>query len=283
MRTGLSAIKRVSRLLRAKSRLVVCARAPGTSWMDRLFRVEVFLREGSLLLPGSGLPLFQAGRVFLGMLHGVRFHDSQATIIEPYRLGIEAFNRGAGEDSYILGCNAPKGPSLGLVRGMRITSDIMRSLASIMVLPRKQFFRNWHFRHRINDPNYICLNEDEQAFRSPIQIRGQGGDPADDSDFLLEEKRQILTELIVIPKIAAIFRPFDFSEGIRTDSAGRRWRFLFNWTDKLSKVRINRPVGGRWKMMWHSEDGNTASASVPKIDGLAGILPRSAAVLVEDI
>src|SRR5438874_7859348 len=49
-------------------------------------------------------------------------HDPQATRVEAYRRGMQAIRRGAG-NAFILGCNHPLWPSLGLIHGSRSRSE----------------------------------------------------------------------------------------------------------------------------------------------------------------
>lgn len=72
-----------------------------------------------------------------GALPGGNRFNENATKIEAYRMGMEAVLEGAGTDSFILGCNAPMWPSLGLVHGMRVTGDISRSWPKIKMLARE--------------------------------------------------------------------------------------------------------------------------------------------------
>ena len=70
-----------------------------------------------------GCTYFKLDANFWGAIHGGRLHDSHATRVEAYRRGMEAIRRGAG-DAFILGCNHPIWPSLGLVHGSRSSNDI---------------------------------------------------------------------------------------------------------------------------------------------------------------
>ena len=86
---------------------------------------------------------------------GVRFNKA-VTSVEAYRIGMEALWEVCGEDTYLLGCNAPLWPSLGVVNGMRVTNDIDRNIDSIKALSMQCFYRNWmHGKLWINDPD--CL------------------------------------------------------------------------------------------------------------------------------
>jgi alpha-galactosidase len=86
---------------------------------------------------------------------GVRFNND-VTSVEAYRIGLEALWEVCGADTYLLGCNAPLWPSLGIVNGMRVTNDIDRNIGSIKALSMQCFYRNWmHGKLWINDPD--CL------------------------------------------------------------------------------------------------------------------------------
>ena len=52
------------------------------------------------------------------------FADPARTSDERVRAGFDAIRRGAGDDTFLLGCGAPLGPTIGLVDGMRIGPDV---------------------------------------------------------------------------------------------------------------------------------------------------------------
>ena len=62
-----------------------------------------------------GCTYFKLDANYWGALPGARLHDPNATRIEAYRRGMEAIRRGAG-DAFLLGCNHPMWPSLGIAR-----------------------------------------------------------------------------------------------------------------------------------------------------------------------
>src|ERR1043165_2612777 len=72
-----------------------------------------------------GCAYFKLDANFWGAIHGGHFHDPRATRIEAYRRGMQAILRGAG-DSFVLGCNHPIWPSLGLIHGSRSSNEISR-------------------------------------------------------------------------------------------------------------------------------------------------------------
>ena len=94
-------------------------------------------------------------------MHGGRFHDPRATRVEAYRRGMEAVVRGAG-DSFLLGCNHPIWPSLGLIHGSRSSNDIKRTWDRIKTHRHgRTCSRNWqNGRLWWNDPDAIVLAGD---------------------------------------------------------------------------------------------------------------------------
>jgi alpha-galactosidase len=52
------------------------------------------------------------------------WHDPRLTPAERVRAGYDAVRRGAGDDTFLLGCGAPLGPCIGVVDGMRIGPDV---------------------------------------------------------------------------------------------------------------------------------------------------------------
>lgn len=101
------------------------------------------------------------------MPFGIR-DDESKTYVEAYRMGMKAILAGAGKDSYILGCNAPMWPSIGLVHGMRITGDISRKWSIFDVLAKECFYRNWqHKKLWINDPDCVVLDNIRRTLIGP--------------------------------------------------------------------------------------------------------------------
>ena len=111
---------------------------------------------------------FKMDAIMWGALpFGVRFEKNR-TSVEAYRMGMRAILEGAGEDSFLLGCNAPMWPSLGLVHGMRVTNDISRNFDSIKEVAREGFFRNWqNNRLWINDPDTVLLRNSDKVVPDP--------------------------------------------------------------------------------------------------------------------
>src|SRR5260370_29013359 len=97
----------------------------------------------------------ERGVMWWGGMEGGRFHDPRATRIEAYRRGMQAVIRGAG-DSFLLGCNHPIWPSIGVIHGSRSSNDIKRTWDRIAMTARQNLSRNWqNGRLWWNDPDAV--------------------------------------------------------------------------------------------------------------------------------
>ncbi len=112
-----------------------------------------------------------------------RWHDPTATPAQRVRAGYDAIRRGAGDETFILGCGAPLGPLVGVVDGMRIGPDVAPSWE---VAPGTTTFAGYEqaapstrnawratlvrsFMHRrlwINDPDCVLLRTEQTALSS---------------------------------------------------------------------------------------------------------------------
>lgn len=117
-----------------------------------------------------GIRYFKLDANFWGALHGGQFADRRATRIQAYRRGMAAILEGTGDDVFLLGCNAPLWPSLGLVHGMRVADDVERSGHRIRQIAKEIFSRSWQADRLWQlDPDCLCL----------LDIPGQSATPAE--------------------------------------------------------------------------------------------------------
>jgi alpha-galactosidase len=224
--------------------------------LEQIFRV---MRED------WGCTYFKLDANFWGAVHGSRYADKDATRIENYRRGMAAVIRGAGRDSFILGCNAPMWASIGVVHGMRTTGDIKREWSRFARCAREQFHRNWqHGRLWMNDPDCIVVStrvkprpatattaspaaasptDDEMMFHATA-IVASGGMLLNGDDYtgLTPAQKAILKKSLPPTGHPARFESDDFLEGRADLQDGRTLVFVFNWDDapRTHVVKLDR-------------------------------------------
>lgn len=147
------------------------------------------------------------------------YHDPSKTPAERVRAGYDAIRRGAGDDTFILGCGAPLGACVGVVDGMRIGCDVAPSWTHDWAFPSGyletvpatvnsyQATLARSFMHRrlwLNDPDCLMLRTDEtemtpDAVRAwALTVAASGGMAlvSDDLSLLGAESRALLDEVI---------------------------------------------------------------------------------------
>jgi alpha-galactosidase len=204
-----------------------------------------------------GCTYFKLDANFWGAMHGGRFHDARATRIEAYRRGMQAVIRGAGE-SFILGCNHPIWPSLGLVHGSRSSNDIKRTWDRIKTTGFQNLQRNWqNGRLWWNDPDAIVLASDltdvECQFHATV-IYASGGMvlSGDDLTKLPPARAAMLKKLLPPTGAAATFEDGSLRAGtvVLPDA---RMLCLFNWEDAPDTRSVRVPGPGAVTDFWTSE------------------------------
>lgn len=70
-----------------------------------------------------GYPFLKLDFLYAAALPGKR-RDPTRTRAQILRRGLEALRQAAGEDCFLLGCGCPLGSAIGLVDGMRVSSDV---------------------------------------------------------------------------------------------------------------------------------------------------------------
>jgi alpha-galactosidase len=182
-----------------------------------------------------GVTYFKLDANFWGAIHGGRFNDPRATRIEAYRRGMQAVLRGAG-DSFILGCNHPIWPSVGLIHGSRSSNDIKRTWDRIKTTAQQNFLRNWqNGRLWWNDPDAIVLAgdlpENEFLFHATA-IYATGGMllSGDDLTTIPEKRLAMLKRLLPPTGVAAEFDDGNLRIGT-VKLPGKQMFCCFNWAD----------------------------------------------------
>lgn len=214
-----------------------------------------------------GIHYFKLDANFWGAIHSGQFHDASATRVEAYRRGMAAVLRGAGEGAFLLGCNAPIWPSLGLVHGMRVSDDVERHGPRFRQIAREAFCRAWqNDRLWALDPDCVCLRDlpNQRAGKADYQFHlatlvASGGmvlagDRLQDLDAVQGGQLRKLLALCEARTPAARFDDMRFTRGRVALPGGGELLCLFNWDDGEREVEVpagaldfwdERPVGQR--------------------------------------
>jgi alpha-galactosidase len=226
---------------------------------------------------------FKLDANFWGAIHGGRFHDPKATRIEAYRRGMEAIRRGAG-DSFILGCNHPIWPSLGLIHGSRSSNDIKRTWDRVKTTAQQNLLRNWqNGRLWWNDPDAVVLTgdltDDEFGFHATATYASGGMVlSGDDLTSIPEARLAMLKKLVPPTGQAAVFEDDSLVAG-QIDLAGTRFGIcLFNWEDSPRTLTAKLIVSGHITDFWTGESLGRHERSIT----ISNMPPHSARLLVLD-
>jgi alpha-galactosidase len=208
-----------------------------------------------------GCTYFKLDANFWGAIHGGRFHDPRATRVLAYRRGMEAVRRGAG-DAFLLGCNHPIWPSLGLVHGSRSSNDIKRTWARVAGTARQNLLRNWqNGRLWWNDPDAVVLMgdlpENEFLFHATA-IHATGGMllSGDDLTRITPERMAVLQKLQPPTGVPAHFA----SDSLRIGEIvlpGQRVYCLLNWDEAEQQLTVRLPARHRVRELLTDTDLGT--------------------------
>ena len=205
-----------------------------------------------------GCTYFKLDANFWGAIHGGYFHDPRATRIEAYRRGMQAILRGTG-DGFVLGCNHPIWPSLGLIHGSRSSNDIKRTWERIEATARQNLSRNWqNGRLWWNDSDAVVLTGDlpdnEVQFHATA-IYASGGLvlSGDDLTKISAEKLTMLRKLQPPTGVAARFDDDSFTVG-RIGLKNREVLAVLNFTDNPLSTTVR--LAGRRRVRDFWDDGD---------------------------
>ena len=202
---------------------------------------------------------------------GVRY-DKSATSVEAYRRGMETIFDATENKAFILGCNAPMWPSLGLVTGMRVTNDVIRNVKHMANLSEQCFGRNWmHKKLWVNDPDCLIMAYNSSKVMDPsgvirkslsnkkflklnnVYIRASGGMVLS-GDYVSKYSKSDIDRLHRI--LDTDYSPAEFDDALeigkkKTDN-GTEY-FIFNRSDHLKKYKICVPNGASVRDLYENK------------------------------
>jgi alpha-galactosidase len=217
-----------------------------------------------------GCSYFKLDANFWGAIHGGYFHDPKATRIEAYRRGMVAVRRGA-KNAFLLGCNHPMWPSLGLIDGSRSSGDISRRWRSISNCMEEAMHRNWqNGKLWWNDPDAVVLTDrplapmkgtlTEEEFRfHATAIYASGGMvlSGDDLTSIPLDRLTMVQKLLPPTGVAAIFDdPSTLEIGRIPLREGTRI-CAFNRGEAARTITFDVPKGGKLMELWTKQNVET--------------------------
>lgn len=224
---------------------------------------RAYLRSVFETFRSWGITYFKLDANVWGAFPAGRRHDPQATSVEAYRRGMETILEAAGPGSFLLGCNHPLWPSIGVVHGGRMSYDISYAPSMIQRVAGQNLRRNWmNGRLWWNDPDTLLLRvhqaktevmgpdgrvregtagADALSFHFAATLASGGLLLAGDrmADYGPEDWRRLHVALAA-PRASARFTDDALGIGWADAPTGERWVYLLNW-DK-SPARREVPV-----------------------------------------
>lgn len=240
------------------------------SWLRNLFKT---------LVDEIGFDYFKIDFIYAGAMEGIRY-NKKLTRIQAYRKGLEIIREAIGEKTFLLGCGAPFGPSIGLVDAVRVSTDTATSFkvpiivkvinkllfANLETIPsvesamQQNIFRYFFHKHLwINDPDALIVRQ--KSHLSPDEIQFEVTAVGLLSGLLLLgdsianlSSSEIKLIQVLIPPYGNSARPLDFLEKnfpeilvLDIHTAFDDWKVigLLNWSNnaKSSVIDLNKIFG----------------------------------------
>ena len=219
---------------------------------------------------------FKLDANYWGAIQGGIYYDKNATRVTAYRSGMKAILKGAGK-AFILGCNHPLWPSLGLVSGSRSSNDISRDWNTFLMTGDENLLRSWqNGKLWLNDPDCVLLTgtlPDNEFMYHASLLFSTGGLvlSGDDLTTITKERLAILKKMVPPKGISALFNTtldIGWMKG-----PGATYLILLNRDDQPKKIRVPLPRAYQIINYWTDE-----KKGVYKIEFDDELPPRSGMV-----
>jgi len=188
--------------------------------------VQAHLEQLARELVEMGFTYLKLDFTFAPGFDGV-WHDRSLTPAQRVRAGYDAIRRGAGDDTFLLGCGAPQGACIGVVDGMRIGPDVAPwwspkpelwpypgyegTIPATANAWRNTLARS--FQHRrlwLNDPDCLMLRHTEtdlteeqvRAWALAVGVSGGMAVISDDLSLLDARASDLLNEVVALGRAA---------------------------------------------------------------------------------
>jgi alpha-galactosidase len=129
------------------------------AWLSKCFKT----------MKSWGYTYFKLDFMMVETCDGAKYHDKNITRIQAYRRGLEAIRKALGEDAFILGGTVLVSPSVGLVDGCRVSTDVTPFWCVAGFTPESPAILNvcrniinrgyMHRRLWLNDPDCLIVRE----------------------------------------------------------------------------------------------------------------------------
>lgn len=212
-----------------------------------------------------GFPYLKLDFLYAAALPAKR-HDRTLTRAQAMRLALDDIREAAGPDTFLLGCGCPLGAAVGVVDGMRISTDVAPDWGPQLFTPAiapllrdetdfvaaRNAIRNTinrqplHRRWWLNDPDCLLVRDHDtrlteteaRSLATVIALSGGMFLLSDDMTRLSAERRRTITPLLPVLNVSA--RASDWIDSLMPDTltlplSGPAGEWLvagiFNWDD----------------------------------------------------
>ncbi len=267
--------------------------------------VYTFLRDLFRAVRASGCVYVKLDFIMYEVcVQGGVYHNPKMTRAQALRRGLEAIREGIGDESFMLGCTIPLGPTVGIVNANRIGTDItpywgrehQKPYAEAPLVPyvcRNVVNRLYmHNRLWINDPDVHIARKDNneltenevRLWTSALWLAG-GLTLISDRFTTLAPERAAFSKLLLARTDTFDTRPLDFFErtipavwGAKRRSDGAPCIGVFNFEDTPAVIEVDLASWfGPDVLLKDHWTGTTLSSNAGKVE----LPPHTCAVLMK--